>query len=169
MDTFSLFTWSKQKWLFWRPDFNPANQSNLKVFKNLWLAGKKPALQKSHFCFDHVNRLIVTCRHSKKDSRKWASNWELFLSSALYHYTNSVRWSPGVVFSRNRQDGSVPNFFQDLGENTCSLQPALKNTALGFWIFEIKRIIYKNNLLMRRNFNILCCPSQSGHKGLKCN
>jgi len=24
------------------------------------LAGKKPALQKSHFCFDHVNRLIIT-------------------------------------------------------------------------------------------------------------
>jgi len=25
-----------------------------KVFKGLWLAGKKPALQKSHLCFDHV-------------------------------------------------------------------------------------------------------------------
>jgi len=25
-----------------------------KVFKKPWLAGKKPALQKSHFCFDHV-------------------------------------------------------------------------------------------------------------------
>jgi len=25
----------------------------------LWLAGKKPALQKSHFCFDHVNRLYI--------------------------------------------------------------------------------------------------------------
>jgi len=24
----------------------------------------------------------------------------------------------------------VPNFFQDLGENTCLLQPALKSTAL---------------------------------------
>jgi len=27
-------------------------------------------------------------------------------------------------FSRIRQDGSAPNFFQDLGEDTCSLQPA---------------------------------------------
>jgi len=33
-------------------------------------------------------------------------------------------------FSRKRQDVSVPIFFQGL-ENTCSLQPALKNTAPG--------------------------------------
>jgi len=26
---FSLFTWSKQKWLVWRAGFYPANQSNL--------------------------------------------------------------------------------------------------------------------------------------------
>jgi len=25
-----------------------------KVSRKPWLAGKKPALQKSHFCFDHV-------------------------------------------------------------------------------------------------------------------
>jgi len=34
-----------------------------------------------------------------------------------------------VRFSRKRHDESAPNFFQDLGERTCSLQPALKNTA----------------------------------------
>jgi len=35
-------------------------------------------------------------------------------------------------FSRKRQDGSAPNFFfQDLGENTCSSQPALKSNAPG--------------------------------------
>jgi len=33
--------------------------------------------------------------------------------------------------SRKQQDGSALNFFQDLGENTCSLQLALKNTAPG--------------------------------------
>jgi len=32
-------------------------------------------------------------------------------------------------FSRIRQDESAPYFFQSLGENTCSLQPALKSTA----------------------------------------
>jgi len=38
----------------------------------------------------------------------------------------------GVRFSRKRQqDGSVLKFFQSYGENTCSLQPALKNTAPG--------------------------------------
>jgi len=34
-------------------------------------------------------------------------------------------------FSRKQQNGSVPNFFRDLGENTCSLQPVLKSTAPG--------------------------------------
>jgi len=29
-------------------------------------------------------------------------------------------------FSQKQQDGSGSIFFQDLGENTCSLQPALK-------------------------------------------
>jgi len=33
-------------------------------------------------------------------------------------------------FSRKRQDLSAPFFFQDLGENTCLLQPALKSNAL---------------------------------------
>jgi len=44
---------------FWRAGFYSANQNNLKDFKKTWLAGKKLALQKSHFCFDHVNRLII--------------------------------------------------------------------------------------------------------------
>jgi len=34
-------------------------------------------------------------------------------------------------FFRKRQDGSVPNFFQGLEENTCSLQSALKSNAPG--------------------------------------
>jgi len=34
-------------------------------------------------------------------------------------------------FSRKRQDRSAPNFFQGLGENTYSLQPALKSSAPG--------------------------------------
>jgi len=36
-----------------------------------------------------------------------------------------------VRFSRKRKDGSARKFFQSLGENTFSLQPALKNTAPG--------------------------------------
>jgi len=34
-------------------------------------------------------------------------------------------------FSRKRQDRSVPNFFHGLGENTCSLQLALKSNSPG--------------------------------------
>jgi len=42
---------------FWRAGFYPANQSNLKSFQKALIGWKKPALQKSHFCFDHANRL----------------------------------------------------------------------------------------------------------------
>jgi len=35
-----------------------------------------------------------------------------------------------LIFSK-RQDGSAPNFFQGLGENTCLLHPALKSPAPG--------------------------------------
>jgi len=35
------------------------------------------------------------------------------------------------AFSRKRQDGFETKFFQGLGENTCSLQPALKSNAPG--------------------------------------
>jgi len=34
-------------------------------------------------------------------------------------------------FSRKRQGGSVPMFFQGLGENSCSLQLALKSNVPG--------------------------------------
>jgi len=34
-------------------------------------------------------------------------------------------------FSRKRQDGSAPIFFQVLIENTCLLQPALKSISPG--------------------------------------
>jgi len=33
--------------------------------------------------------------------------------------------------SQKRKDESAPIFFQGLGENTCSLQPALKSNASG--------------------------------------
>jgi len=49
----------KTKVDFWWASFYPANQSNLKGLLKALIAGKMPALQKSHFCFDHVNRLIM--------------------------------------------------------------------------------------------------------------
>jgi len=45
-----------------------------KVIKKHWLAGKRPTLQKSHFCFDHVNRLYklesITTQKSLKYQHK---------------------------------------------------------------------------------------------------
>jgi len=42
---------------FGGPAFIQVNQSKLKSFLKALIAGKKPALQKSRFCFNHVNRL----------------------------------------------------------------------------------------------------------------
>jgi len=49
----------KTKCLFWRAGFYSANQSNLKSFQKALIGWKKAALQRSHFCFDRVNRLTV--------------------------------------------------------------------------------------------------------------
>jgi len=42
---FSLFTWSKQTWLFWRAGFYPANQGFLKTFLDCsdWLNKSRPS------------------------------------------------------------------------------------------------------------------------------
>jgi len=44
-------------WLAGKSGFFPTKEDNL--IKTLCWAEKSPALQKSHFCYDHVNRLIV--------------------------------------------------------------------------------------------------------------
>jgi len=49
----------KTKVAFWRAGFYPANQSNLKSYQKALIGWNRPALQNSHFCFDHVNRLIT--------------------------------------------------------------------------------------------------------------
>jgi len=68
----SLFTWSKQKWLFWGAGFFPANQSFLNIF-SIALIGW---IQKCHFCFDRVNRLCTVCE------RDWLQNVKEFLASS---------------------------------------------------------------------------------------
>jgi len=47
-------------------------------------------------------------------------------------------------FSQKRHDVSAPNFFQDLGENTCPLQPALKSIAPG--LLRWKKQAHKDSL-----------------------
>jgi len=60
IDTYNLFTWSKQKWLFWRAGFYLANLSNLKSFQKTLIGWKKASFSNSHFSFDHVNRRLLT-------------------------------------------------------------------------------------------------------------
>jgi len=47
----------KTKVGFWRAGFYPVNQSNLKSIQKALIGWKKAGPPKSHFCFDHVNRL----------------------------------------------------------------------------------------------------------------
>jgi len=47
----SLFTWSKQKWLFWRAGFYPANQSDLKSFQRALIGWEKAGLLKKQLLF----------------------------------------------------------------------------------------------------------------------
>jgi len=49
----------QNKWIFWRAGFYPANQNNLKSFQKALMSWKKAGPSKSHFCFNHVNRLNV--------------------------------------------------------------------------------------------------------------
>jgi len=67
--THSQFTWSKQKWLFGESVFIQP----IRVFKKPWLAGKKPALQKRHFWFDHANRLIERERGERSTKKRHTS------------------------------------------------------------------------------------------------
>jgi len=58
----SLFTWSKQKWLFWRAGFYPANQNNLKFLKRPdWLEKIRPSKKPL---------LILSCKQAICDVRK---------------------------------------------------------------------------------------------------
>jgi len=63
----------KIKVAFWRAGFYPANQSNLKSFQKALIGWKTPALQKSHFCFDHVNRLLISFQKALIGLRKATS------------------------------------------------------------------------------------------------
>jgi len=49
--TISLLMWSKQKWLFWRAGFYPANQSNLKSLLNALIGWKKAGPPKKPLLF----------------------------------------------------------------------------------------------------------------------
>jgi len=48
------------------PLLSGQSEQSEKLSKKLWLAGKRPALQISHFCFDHVNRLNISLWRSQK-------------------------------------------------------------------------------------------------------
>jgi len=47
----------KTKVAFLKAGFYPANQSNMKSFQKALIGWKKAGPPKSHFCYNHVNRL----------------------------------------------------------------------------------------------------------------
>jgi len=52
-------------------------------------------------------------------------------------------------FSRIRQDGFAPNFFQVLKENTCSLQSALRSNKPGIFYFRLNSLLMKTIFFVR--------------------
>jgi len=92
-----------------RPAFIQPIRAIEKVFKQLWLAGKKPALQISHFCFDHVNRLYVAqgrfLVHLNELNRgcQWAENVrsEIAFSSLNPNRNLSAGLSPNCTQYQN--------------------------------------------------------------------
>jgi len=50
----------KTKVTFWRADFYPASESNLKSFQKALIGWKKAGPPKKNLCFYHVNRLYMS-------------------------------------------------------------------------------------------------------------
>jgi len=104
--------------------FYPAKQIPLKSFQKAWLAGKKPALQKSHFCFDHVkqatckpaNRVHVVLTHNGWRLRMGPAN--LLRSSADYNESAIVM--KRLVFGMSHKGwwsriAGIPNVWRATG------------------------------------------------------
>jgi len=66
-----------------------------------------------------------------------------------------------VRFSRKRQDGFAPNFFQGLRENTCLLQRALKNNVPAFKLQTFYESVFRKSRILNCSFYTLCLPSQN--------
>jgi len=55
----SLFTWSKQKWFFWRASFFPANQGFLKTFQIVLIGWIKASPPKKSLLFWLCKQAII--------------------------------------------------------------------------------------------------------------
>jgi len=95
--TSSQFIWSKQKWLFWRADFYPSNQNNLKSFQKAVIGWKKAGTPKKPLLFwsckqaNHMKYCTVDYRNFIRNGTHWKSEvqgcWQ-------FHFYNRVVWKP---------------------------------------------------------------------------
>jgi len=94
---------------FGGPAFIQPIRAIKKVFKKPWLAGKKPALQKSHFCFDHVKRLIKRAKSHKTQLKVMKEDISQYLCLEIGYSCLSII----AVGDRNRLEGkqNLPKYF----------------------------------------------------------
>jgi len=102
--TVSLFTWSKQKWHFWRAGFYPANQSNLKSFWKALIGWKKAGPLKKPLLFWSCiqAKSLLACLHDQNKSDFFggpAFNWPIREILASLHDQNKSGFLAGRLLS----------------------------------------------------------------------
>jgi len=123
---YNLFTWSKQKWLFWRAGFYLTSPSNLKSFQKALIGWKKAGPPNKPFLFDHVNRLIICLKRTTYKSLdlkysficKAVSSVVLWISKSLIiglRTSRLVVWIPltGAAPRGGLGSNSSPNPLKD--------------------------------------------------------
>jgi len=100
-----LFTWSNKSGFFGRPAFSQPIRSFRKLFKLLWLAGWKPALHKSQFCYDHVNRLyqgFFPVNQSQSIKLNFSSQSKAIEKFSKWKKEKKTGWKKASIKSRPR-------------------------------------------------------------------
>jgi len=91
----SLFTWSKQKWLFWRASFFPVNQGFLKTFQIALIGWIKAGPPKKLLLFWSCKQAIYMLqlpKASKTSSKHCCFLFSLIFSKALRIGFISLNW-----------------------------------------------------------------------------
>jgi len=144
--TISLFTWSKQKWLFWRAGFFPANQCILKTFQVL-IGRIKPGPPKKQF-------LLWSCKQAKCDINSFWHSTVVFCRPASLrvicsYVTTEAMDHNGILLQRNIAN-QRSHFLKSLNINTNFDFDDLKNV---FWLDA-------SNITLRSFCKIQCCAPE---------
>jgi len=169
MVLYSLFTWSKQKWLFWRAGFYPANQRFLKSLQIDLIGWIKVGPPKKPLLFWSCKRPIVI------------SDWNfIFILFSFEAKLNSIE-SSFHDMNRVKRDINELNLDHNLKKRSSDQQEVwLALFDLNFnsfqWkqirqktytIFQVITILKKYQIILKEICSLLCLLSVSVHKLFK--